>query len=64
MMLQGHVINGVIVPDVPCTLPEGATVQIEVVVGADEIDKLPPSDADLDELAVKLRAPQEWYDEE
>ena len=63
MMLQGHVVNGVIVPDEPCALPEGAVVKIEVVVAPTALDNLPPSDAELDELAVKLRAPQEWYDE-
>lgn len=31
MTLLGHVHNGVVVPDQPETLPEGATVRIEVV---------------------------------
>ena len=31
MMLQGHVVNGIVVPDEPGKLPEGAIVQIQVV---------------------------------
>jgi len=34
MTQLGHVQNGVIVPDQPASLPEGATVRIEVVSDA------------------------------
>jgi hypothetical protein len=34
MMLQGHVVNGIVVPDEPGKLPEGAIVQIQVVEAA------------------------------
>ena len=59
MMLQGHVVNGVIVTDEPCALPEGAIVQIEVVSAsapsaADEIpslyDRLAPLIGAVDDL--------------
>ncbi len=32
MVIRGHFQNGVIVPDEPVSLPEGASVRIEVVV--------------------------------
>jgi hypothetical protein len=34
MTLQGHIKNGVIVPDDPVELPEGATVQFQVLTAA------------------------------
>ncbi|MEX0641065.1 MAG: hypothetical protein WD468_00110 [Pirellulales bacterium] len=32
MTINGHVRNGAIVLDEPCQLPEGAAVQVEVIV--------------------------------
>lgn len=34
MVLNGHVQNGVVVPDPPAALPEGALVRIEVLPAA------------------------------
>jgi hypothetical protein len=38
MMLRGHVCNGVVVPDDPSALPEGATVQIELLTVAGALE--------------------------
>ena len=44
MTFQGHVKNGAIVPDTPIVLPEGATVQIEVLPSVPERDERKTSD--------------------
>lgn len=42
MTIRGRVRDGVVVPDEPGTLPEGAEVQIELVAG-----KMPPETSKL-----------------
>ncbi len=36
MILTGHVCNGVVVPDFPAELPEGAAVRIQLLTTFDE----------------------------
>ncbi len=41
-MLRGHVQNGVIVPEQPCELPEGAAVRIELIASPEPAETCEP----------------------
>ena len=42
MFVLGHVHDGVVIPDEPADLPEGASVRIELLAGQREAFRLPP----------------------
>jgi predicted DNA-binding antitoxin AbrB/MazE fold protein len=47
MTYRGHIHNGVVVLDEPVTLPEGAKVEVNVVVTGEEASKKPRRLIDL-----------------
>ncbi|MBI3821384.1 MAG: hypothetical protein HY289_01745 [Planctomycetes bacterium] len=55
MSLTGHVQNGVVVFDIPNTLPDGTAVKIEAIE--------PPSNGVLDRLGNVGLTEEEWRDD-